>query len=375
MEDALQTMPRTLHEAFDETIARIRRQPEGRRRLAIHILMWLSHAKSPLTITELSEALAIRIGQPSLNRRYCPSQKLMIECCLGLVIVDEESSSVRLAHFSIQEYLKDQQTELFPSAEDEITEKCLTYLFLGPLSQGCCDLEENIFARLYDYPFLRYAASYWGHHLRRCETEQAVKLAISFLNSQPRIAMSTQICKFSKGLKEGYWVPREVNSVTGLHVASYFGLLHAARNILDSGDVEIDAQTQMGTTPLINAASAGFIDVVRFLLLKNANPRKANWYGTALHCAAEAGKCGAIRVLLDTDMAIDYRDAFGRTSLHCAVDMGHTRAARLLLDRGADPNAQDHDGETPIHYAKEQDCSEHVLPMLLEHVGNSSIKV
>ncbi len=375
MEDALESMPVTLHDAFDETLARIQRQPEGRRRLAIHTLMWLSHAMSPLTVMELSEALAIRAGQMSLNRRYRPSQKSMIECCLGLVTVDEESLSVRLAHYSIQEYLKDRETEIFPSTEGELAEKCLTYLFMDPLSQGCCDLKQDIFSRMKEYPFLRYATSYWGHHTRRCPSEKTVKLAVSFLNSQPRRSMSTQIYNFSRGLRADYWVPDEVNSITGLHVASSFGMEHAVRNILILRDVEIDAKTKMGTTPLISAVAAGHIETLRLLLRGKANPKIANWYGTALHCAAEAGQCESIRVLLDSGIAVNCRDPFERTSLHCGVDMGRLAVAELLLDRGADPNARDEDGRTPVYDAVELDHAQPLLPLLLAHVVDVNKKL
>ena len=365
MEDALGSMPVTLHDAFDEMVTRIQRQPEGRRRLAMQTLTWLSHATSPLTVTELSEALAIRTGQKSLNRRYSPSQKSMIACCFGLVTVDEESSTVRLAHYSIQEYLRDRGTEIFPSAETELAEKCLTYLLLDPLSQGCCEFVHEILARIKEYPFLRYATSYWGHHTRRCRSEKIVKLAVEFLNSQPRRAMSTQIYNFSRGLRKEYWIPEEVNSVTGLHVASSFGLEYAARDILASGNIEIDAETKMGTTPLISAAAAGNIKIIQLLLREKADTRKTNWYGTALHCAAEAGQCESIRVLLDTGMDVDCRDPFERTSLHCAVGMGRTSAVALLLRRGADPTAPDEDGRTPVHHAIEGDFARQVLPLLV----------
>ena len=87
-----------------------------------------------------------------------------MECCLGLVTVDEESLSVCFAHYFIQEYLKDRETEIFPSAEDELAEKCLTHLFMDPLSQGCCELKQDSFSRMKEYPFFRYVTSHWGHH-------------------------------------------------------------------------------------------------------------------------------------------------------------------------------------------------------------------
>ena len=245
MEDELEAMPLTLHEAFDETVSRTQRQPEGCRRQAVHILMWLSHTTVLLTFTEFSGALGVRVGQTSLHRRYCPSQKSMTECCFGLATVDEESSTVRLAHYSVQEYLMDRHTNILPFAEAGLAETCLTYLYMDPLSQGFYDFEEEISARIAEYPFLPYATSSWGYHVRRCRSEKVLKLAVRFLISQPRRAISTQIYTYTRDLREYYWIPGEVNSVTGLHVASSFGLQYAARDILAFHDVEIDAKTRM----------------------------------------------------------------------------------------------------------------------------------
>lgn len=80
-------MPRGLDEVLQQTLSRIQRQSHGRTRLGMNTLMWIVLAERPLTVTELSEALAIRIGTTSLNHKYQPSQKMMIDCCMGLVTV------------------------------------------------------------------------------------------------------------------------------------------------------------------------------------------------------------------------------------------------------------------------------------------------
>lgn len=353
MEEALEVMPRNLHEAFKETLARIQRQPGGRQRLGMNTLMWISHAKSPLTVNELSEALAIRSEQLVLNPKNRPSQKMMVECCLGLVTIDEESGGIRLVHYAVQEYFRDQQNEIFPSGESEIAEMCLTYLLFDSFAEGCCDTEEGILVRLEKHPFLGYAASHWGTHVQSSRNELVDKLAFNFLRSKPRRSFSTQIQQFLQGRREMYWEPDEVNSATELHVASKFGLQNAAREILDSKKVEVDAVTHIGTTALIRAASLGHVELVRMLLGKGADPTKANWYGTSLHCAAEAGQCEAIKELLKTGMDIDMKDDFGRAALHCAAQERHIAAVNVLLAYGSDPFTRDGEGKALIHYAAE----------------------
>ena len=91
MEEALEKMPRGLNEVLQQTLSRVQRQSEGRKRLGMDTLMWIVLAERPLTVTELSEALAIRLGAISLNHKFQPSQKTMIDCCMGLVTVSLHS--------------------------------------------------------------------------------------------------------------------------------------------------------------------------------------------------------------------------------------------------------------------------------------------
>lgn len=98
MEAALDAMPRGLNDAFEETLQRIQKQPDGRKQLGMNTLMWISHARRPLRVMELGEALAINLkpGQAFSNRKYWQSKEI-------LVTVDKESSIIRLVHYSVQE--------------------------------------------------------------------------------------------------------------------------------------------------------------------------------------------------------------------------------------------------------------------------------
>ena len=315
----------------------------------MNVLMWISHAQGSLTVAELSEALAVQPGNAYLNPRRRPLRTMMIECCLGLVTFDEESSSIHLVHYALQEFFRDHQKEIFPSGEEEFAEACITYLLFDEFVRGCCEDEATIERLMKDFPFLRYASSYWGHHVRLSHCERIYGLALRLLHSAPHRSVSLQIARFSQGYREEYWEADEVNSETAFYCACSFGLRSAVCNMLDSEDIDINAATNIGTTPLIRAASSGQVEIVKLLMSRGADLMKANWYGSALHCAAEAGQCESIKVLLDSGMNIDLRDTFGRTPLHCACDHRHSLAIKLLLDMGADPNARDNAGITLIH--------------------------
>lgn len=339
MEDALEALPHTLQDTFVETLARIQSQHNGRRRLGMNALMFIFHAKRSLRATELSEALAIRSGQYFLNPRYRPSQRSIVESCLGLVTIDEETSIVRLVHYTIQEYFREHQKEVFPAGEDEMAEKCLTYLSFDSFDSGCCNNEGDIWARLESHPFLAYSAQHWGYHTQRSRGSKADTLALKLLRSKPRRSFIVQIHQLLLDRIKIYWEPAEVNSNNALHVASLFGLQRAACAILELKEVEVDAETNLETTALIRASAFGHVQLVRMLLSEHADPTKANWYDTALHCAAEAGQCETIRELLKAGMNVDFRSSFGRTPIQCAVQMNRTSAVKLLLEKGADANA------------------------------------
>lgn len=364
MEDALESLPHTLQDAFGETLARIQSQHSGRKRLGLNTLMLIFHAQRSLRVDELSEALAIRFGQYSLNPRYRPSPRSIVESCLGLVTIDEETTTVRLVHYTIQEYFREHRKVIFPSGDDEMAERCLTYLLFDCFKSGCCNNQDTISIKIESNPFLAYAAGYWGYHTQRSSSSEIDNLALKLLQSKPRRSFSVQIHQLLLGRSERYWEAAEVNSCNELHIASLHGLQRAARAILELKSVEIDAQTHIGTTALIRAAAFGHTKLVRMLLREHADPTRANWYGTALHCAAEAGRCEAIEELLKTGMDVDFRSSFGRTPIQCAVDMNHTSAVELLLEKGADADMV-WNGMMMQHWAA-RDGSEGIVGLLLE---------
>ena len=86
-------------------------------------LMWISHSERPLEVDELCHALEVEIGSADLNCSKVPSMRTLITCCQGLVTVDKESSTVRLIHFTLQEYLR-AHPEHFDRPHKTMAETC-----------------------------------------------------------------------------------------------------------------------------------------------------------------------------------------------------------------------------------------------------------
>ena len=374
MEDALSRLPHALDDAFAKTIDRVQRQPGGQRELSMNTLMWLTHARRPLTYAQLSDALAIQRDTTSVNAKFRPSKKRIIDSGLGLVTIDEKSSVVRLVHYSVREYLLKQSRSLFPNSEITIAEKCLTYLSFEPFSVGPRHNKSELVDLISRNPFVEYAAPQWGSHLRLAQCKDVERLALKWLRSGPHRSCACQVLYYLKKYREEYWKPDTANSHQGLHLAASFGLITIGKQLLEAGDSNVDECTAIGTTALIKAAAGGYADFVDMLLEAGADALKENWYGTALHCAAEAGKVSTIDKLLDYGVDVNVRDRRGRTALHCATVSGHKGAIKKLLERKADVNAICTRTYTALRYAIVWQPSEEIFRLLLEQGADTETR-
>src|SRR5437879_1956371 len=113
----LDAMTRGSHlgDAYATTLGRIKMQKGNRTRLGMEALMWVSNSERPLQASELCHALGVKIGSRDLDPESVPTTRILLGCSLGLLTVEESSSTVRLVHFTLQEYLSN-NTSLFQSA-------------------------------------------------------------------------------------------------------------------------------------------------------------------------------------------------------------------------------------------------------------------
>jgi ankyrin repeat protein len=95
-----------LDKAYGEAIKQIDGQLAEDCSLARRALSWISYAQRLLTTKELCHALAIEPGDRALNNDNIYDVKDVISVCAGLITVDEESSIIRLVHYTTQEYFE-----------------------------------------------------------------------------------------------------------------------------------------------------------------------------------------------------------------------------------------------------------------------------
>ena len=162
-----------LGDVYGTTIERIMAQDRDKARLAMSALMWTSHAERPLKPDELCHALAVELGSKDFNAGNVPSITTLVGYSQGLITVDEDTSTVRLIHLTVKEYLS-ARSDIFNRAHAAMAETCLTYLNSKQVKAISADPS----AVPHDKPFLRYCSLYWGVHAKRELSNRARSLAL-----------------------------------------------------------------------------------------------------------------------------------------------------------------------------------------------------
>jgi len=232
-----------LGDAYDATIERINGQRGDRPRLGIGALMWISYAERPLRADELCNALAIELGSTNFNSDNIPSMSTLVSCCQGLITVDE-ASTVRLIHFTLQEYLVTSRN-IFSTPHATMAEICLTYLNSEKVKAIPADCSPNV----PNMPFLKYCSLYWRvHHAKRELSDHTRSLALQLLQEcdghiSIKYLLQEEGYKNLKGTDNGLKFSR-------LHWASFFGAVEVADALIEMGCYDTDAEDFYGCTPL-----------------------------------------------------------------------------------------------------------------------------
>ena len=353
----------TSGDAYSATLERIKAQDENEATLAIAALTWICHSERPLQTDELCHALVVEIGATDFDLENVPLIGTLLDCCQGLVTVDAEASTVRLIHYTAQEYLCS-YPGLFSKPHSVLAEKCLTYLNLQPFkNHGSYSL-----LPLQSMPFLKYSARYWGTHMSKDISDRSRTLALRLLSR-----FKDHISAVS--LLEQVLAPRFRRAIdtsprfSGLHCASFFGIVELVISLIEIEGCEVNQRDCVGRIPLAWAARNGHEGVVKTLLEgKNVDPNCRDVYGrTSLANAALHGHEGVVKLLLEReDVDPNRGNKCGATPLRCAAGKGHEGVVRLLLEReNVDPNLPDNAGDGPLGRAAWKG-HEGVVKLLLE---------
>lgn len=362
----------------------IQRQAKPAAVLAKKIFSWLVKAMRTLTVDELQMAVAVELGRYELSNIDLPDRTTLLDVCAGLVTIDEKSNTIRLTHYTIQQYFMKRSIIPDDSLVDfNLAIVCTTFLSLDVFTQGACTSYISLNARYATYPLLRYAAYFLMAHLRSCDEVLSTNPLLKFLSSPGCISSYSQakplrsshldlLSKDKGGIPEpspfeNWYVKRQ----SPLHIASTVGHKIVVQLLLEKS-ANISAIDSREETALHRAAGRGHGAVVRYLLENGSNISAVNHWGeTGLHKAAERGAELVIQLLLKMGANVAAKDVCGETALHRAADHGHEAVVRLLLKNGANVLGRDNREETALHKATSRG-HERVVRFLLDEGANIS---
>ena len=353
---ALMCLPKTLNEIYIRLLDLAGVHGVQHRKNLLEILL---ASFRPLTVAELQEALSVTPGDTKYDQSKIITDVLRIlASCRGLVVVDEDDSTVSFVHPTVEQFLLEGSAPLFDSAGCAIrmTERLLTYAnyslyekrlvkageqrlelssvplkvldsvlnsskLLGmldtPMSSTMVDLKRIHLIQKAEgerqqspHPFSSYVADYWCNHLRGFRSED-----ITILNLL-RDALLKQTLELDEGL----------------------------------------TRDMTRKDPLIKSIIWKNTDLFTILLAHISLSARNRSY--ALWVAAVCGSAAILKVMLDhkddKKFETNWRDPMGHTPLHAACWGNHLLVAKLLhkADRSM-LNKIDNNGQTPLMYAAE----------------------
>ena len=345
-----------LSEAYTATLSRLKAQKGYKSALGLKVLMWVLYSERPLRAMELCHALGVETGSADLDLENVPALRTLVTSCLGLVTVEESSSTVRLVHFTLQEHLLNDPT-LFNSPHSAIAEVCLTYLNFGSVR----DLSLTLRSTPSTTPFLEYASVCWGRHTKRGMTEDVKILALRLLDRFDEHISAQLLLHFDRSESLDRWFNRDEGPTgfTGLHGVAFLGVVEIVTAILDMKEWDVNAADCMGSTALIWAAVRGYEGVVKMLLEReDVNLNQPDTYNgrTPLSWAANKGHEGVVKMLLKReDVNPNKADPkYGQTPLSLAAGRGYEGVVKMLLERAdVNPDQAPKHGRTPLSWAAE----------------------
>ena len=371
IEESLDNLTGALNETYELMLKRIQRQPQSKSQLATDVLMWASCSKRPLSLHELPHALAVKSGMKSLDTRRLRPIKTLIDVCGGLVVVEEESNTFRLIHYTLQEFLKSHLGR-FGNANKHMARVCLDYLLFDDFARNVRVWELEKLRQ--NMPFLSYAANHWSHHVSGEERESAETIQeeiLEFLSDCGRVDLIFHSIS-SEETELAHWTAgyRISSEIPPILAASYFGL-EAVVQLLAKRPSSLGSRSSCGATALHWAVWKDERSIVQLLVNAGADMNAKTENGdTPLHTAALRGHVVTLDQVVALGVDIDQQNKAGHTALHIAAASGHNMLVKCLLTTEADASTLDGQGRHVLHHAiGERWLSSDVetIRLLLEH--------
>ncbi|KAL2047254.1 hypothetical protein N7G274_001273 [Stereocaulon virgatum] len=372
----LRMLPKDLLGTYSRILENVH---EDYRNDAYNALRWLAFAGRPLKLSELIESLLVdpENDPPFNSEDRLSDPHAILEILPGLISIssgvedvyrdedndhrDEDSERIRLAHFSVKEFITDGHLLSGPTANfgmmlngshHFITKACLAYILYYEQSENrhCTRADLELF------PLLHYACQYWYRH-KTISNQEGVSSSDGSVNKallKIFVSSSTDHTWLQVHRPDDeYERPFHGHSIYPLYFAAWWGLEDIVERLLDKG-VDVNSTDHKFENPLSAAAHQGHERTCLLLLCGGADVnygRDTGFAGTALQSAAYGGHESVVKLLLENGADVDIGVNLGSPALHQATRACATSIMKLLLDDGAAVEATDQQGETPLHHA------------------------
>ncbi|KAK6860857.1 hypothetical protein PG995_004493 [Apiospora arundinis] len=382
----LQSLPRSLDETYARMLKNI--EPEMRE-YARRMLKILCCAIRPLTDLELIDALAVKLDKNprfDVERRFQDLNDLQL-ICPGFIEIDldldKRGKTVRIAHFSVQEYLEGERileredVSIFhvrkQDAHINMAAVCLA-LLLKPQGKELQDTESIE----KDYPLAKYAAHYWPQHIASRTLRRSTEKQILQLFQDPEGTFSAWVHIWNVDDWNGRLESRKVPSP--IYYAALLGLTKILGELLNeecsTTHIPLSIATPRGhtngqngdlETVLQGASSGGHREVVNGLPKERGEVNaQGGVYGNALQAASSKGHEKIVQMLLDHGAEVNAQGGVNGNALQAASYEGREKIVQMLLDKGAEVNAQGGVNGNALQAASSKG-HEKIVQMLLDH--------
>ncbi|GAQ39412.1 hypothetical protein ANI_1_1768064 [Aspergillus niger] len=257
--EALRTMPQTLHDIYLSVIERINTKPSDII-YAKTILTWLCFSVRPLTLTEVAAAASLEV----------PEDVIKI-CTTSFVTFRRSDDEIRLAHFSVKEFLVDNEcTGQWHQLSTLKGHIMLADQSLKILLQMTSRLSKEEVGK---EVLLRYAARYWQEHFKASAVTpspalESLQEMVNLLFRQPTAYRNWRYITTE-------FVEGDVQS-TPIGIASGLGLIQTVIGLLEEGADPLECFAyglewglgQVLENALLMASENGHLDILDLLLHK-----------------------------------------------------------------------------------------------------------
>lgn len=324
------------------------------RKQILNVLKWLTSSNRSMTLAELAEIFVLlpesdvvfdetyRLFQPEDFVKYMSSLVVVQSVADYQNSFGSGSAYVRLAHFTIKEYLMsdrlaESSANCFYFTETDahlhIAHSCLAYYLqcVAHLDQDISNLE-----------LTGYAFENWMLHLemvpRELWSDDVSSLAARAL-AMRSLSLRTILEADEPTLTELTGVDMDLSlriEFTKPHLYTALkGFTHLTDMFIGGGPSTNPYLTQEDMDmALHHAALGGCNDTVRLLLDKGADCGASNGrMGSALEAAAYSGHIATMELLLDEGASAC--NSIMSSALRVAVSRGHLNAVQLLVSRGS----------------------------------------